>query len=133
MEEKKKPTHDAVGRSPRGSNIIAQLAHKAIAAGYRAVPAKNGKPMGTFGSGETYALDDPKWKDADAVGLVLDRALLLDYDGYKECELSLDEVRTRAGLDILPTPTQAREGEQSYHYLFKLPTDVVPGRLSPFS
>lgn len=124
--EKRKPTE--VGQGNNG--IIAQLAQKAINAGYRVVPIKDGFPTGKFGTGQTYTnLLAPEWRGATAVGLILDGAVLLDYDGNKaEDIISTDTLAALLGLDILPKPVQSNKEGNSLHYLFKLPPGVVAGQ-----
>lgn len=128
--EKRKPTE--VSHVESGS-IVSELAQKAISAGYRVVPIKDGFPTGRFGSGQTYNdLSASEWRNATAVGLVLDQAVLIDYDGNKADEegdwiIPVDELPRLLGVDIMPTPVQVGSQGRSLHYLFRLPDGVTAG------
>jgi len=60
------------------------------------------------------------------VGIILDDAVLLDYDGHSaDAEGSfiptLEQLPKVVGVDILPPPAQVGKNGRSVHYLFKLP------------
>lgn len=114
---------------------IAQLATEASSAGYRIVPIGENGPHGGFKKGQNYGdLTAEEWRGAEHVGLILDRAVLVDYDGNKADKLgepiiTLDELGWM--LDehegILPPPTQYSQGMRSVHYLYRLPEDIEVG------
>ena len=130
MLDKKKP---AEAGNSKGMSIVAQLAIKAINAGYRVVPIKDGVPTRPFGAGQTYDdLRDGAWRGATAVGLILDQAVLLDYDGNKADEdgswiIPVEQLPHLLKLDIMPTPVQSGSKGRSLHYLFRLPDGVRAG------
>lgn len=130
MQRKEKPT--GVG-NPKGTDIVPQLAQRAIDAGYRVVPIKDGVPTRPFGAGQTYNdLSDGAWRGATAVGLILDQAVLLDYDGNKADEegswiVPVEELPNMLNLHIMPSPVQSGSAGRSLHYLFRLPDGIKAG------
>lgn len=117
----------------KGTLSVTELAKKAINAGYRVVPiATDGYPMGGFGAGQSYPIDDHRWRSAGAVGVVLDQAVLVDYDGNKADDegswiVPVEELPKMLGLDIMPTPVQVGSNGRSLHWLFRLPEGVRAG------
>lgn len=128
MKNKETPTE--AGKS-KGAGSVTELAKKAIRAGYRVVPIKDGTPTRAFAAGQTYT-DADSWRGATAVGLILDQAVLLDYDGNKADEegawiIPVAELPHMLGLDIMPSPVQSGSKGRSLHYLFRLPDGVKAG------
>lgn len=117
---KEQPTE--VG-NPKQLPIISQLAQLAIDAGYRVTPVYASGALGAYKEGQDYSdLNDPAWQGASHVGVILDRAVLLDYDANKEGAegiMPLDELSEWVGG--LPEPVQLGSEGLSRHYLFQVP------------
>lgn len=112
--------------------------------GYRALPVRlddDGDlcPAVRYKDGETYPLGHWAWTRPvvvhHAIGFVLDRAVLLDYDANKKDAagrpvqiVGLDELERLVGAP-LGLPAQANNATGSLHWLFQLPHDVDPKTL----
>lgn len=107
------------------SDWLTQTAAMVHEQGYRVTPVfKNGSAK-KYANGETYT-DQGDYRDAVAVGVVLDDVVLLDYDGNKadaagEPIVGLDELAAMLGLDEMPQPVQEGSTGRSLHFLFRLP------------
>lgn len=124
----------AEASNPSRADSITQLAAKAIKAGYRVVPInQQGFPKGEFSAGQTYDdLTSPLWIGASAVGMILDGAMLIDYDGNKADEagewlIPVEDLPKMFKMDIFPAPIQVGSEGRSLHYLFRLPDGVRAG------
>lgn len=92
--------------------------------GYRVTPIYQDRPPQKFGNGQNYS--DPnsrEWQGAIAIGVCLDEAVLLDYDGNKADEnseqiIDLETLAATFGLDELPYPVQENDTGRSLHFLF---------------
>lgn len=98
-------------------------------AGYRVTPVYSSGATQPYGNYQTYPDPSaPCWEGAVMVGVVLDDALLLDYDGNKASDtspiISLDDLASELGLKELPEPVQRNEEGDSLHYLFRFPGDL---------
>lgn len=94
--------------------------------GYRVTPVYETGATQPFGAGQTYP--DPSascWARAKYIGVVLDDAMLLDYDGNKASAdspiIPLEELEDQLGLSALPTPVQRNQPGDSLHFLFQCP------------
>ena len=93
--------------------------------GYRVTPYYQTGAARPYANGQSYP--DPnsaEWRDAVGVGVVLDDAVLLDYDGNKADEnddsdgiIDLATLAATLGLDAL-NPVQESESGRSLHFLF---------------
>jgi len=112
---------------PKDLTTITHLAQRALTEGYRVTPIYEGGALGPYTAGQDYSdLNDPAWRGAVKVGIILDDAVLLDYDGHSaDAEGSfiptLEQLPKVVGVDILPPPAQVGKNGRSVHYLFKLP------------
>lgn len=95
-------------------------------AGYRVTPVYGNGATQPYGNGQNYP--DPSnrcWQGAVLIGVVLDDALLLDYDGNKVAArgsiISLSGLKDELGLTELPQPVQRNDDGDSLHYLFRCP------------
>lgn len=110
--------------------------------GYRVVPVYCSNKTQPYANSQTYP--DPlthEWQSAIAVGVVLDGAVLLDYDGNKADEsgsniIGLAELAARLGLEDMPQAVQEGSSGRSLHFLFRRCEAVgkvsADGKLSPF-
>ena len=92
--------------------------------GYRVTPVYKGGCTQPYSNGQTYPDPTaPEWEGAIAVGVVLDDAVLLDYDGNKAAGdiISLNELAPMLGLDDMPQAAQENTDGDSLHFLFKRP------------
>lgn len=92
--------------------------------GYRVTPVYKGGSTQPYAKGQTYHDPTaPEWEKAIAVGVVLDDAILLDYDGNKAAGdiISLNELAPMLGLDDMPQAAQENTDGDSLHFLFKRP------------
>ena len=90
--------------------------------GYRVIPiGRDGVPR-KYADGQTYTkLSD--YQDAKAIGVVLDEAVLLDYDGNKADEkgeqiMDLETLAATLGLEEMPECVQEGSKGRSLHWLF---------------
>jgi primase-like protein len=102
------------------------------AAGYRVTPVYENGVAKPYADGQTYDNpDDPCWRQAVRIGVVLDEALLLDYDGNKASDtspiISLGDLASELGLPELPEPVQRNEEGDSLHFLFSWPEELNEG------
>ncbi len=92
--------------------------------GYRAVPNYDNGKSEPYSEGQNYALTDPKWLKSNhkVVSAILDRVVLVDYDGNKpEGACPLVELQNVLGVDLDRHLVQQNKAGDSLHYLFKLP------------
>ena len=92
--------------------------------GYRVTPVYKDGRTERYANGQTYPdCSAPEWEKAVTVGVVLDDAILLDYDGNKaQGDITpLDALPPMMGLDSLPQPVQENTDGDSLHFLFKRP------------
>tara|TARA_B100001059_G_scaffold236425_1_gene286848 strand:+ start:2530 stop:3159 length:630 start_codon:yes stop_codon:yes gene_type:complete len=92
--------------------------------GYRVTPVYKDGRTERYANGQTYPdCSAPEWEKAIAVGVVLDGAILLDYDGNKaQGDITpLDALPPMMGLDSLPQPVQENTDGDSLHFLFRRP------------
>jgi hypothetical protein len=106
---------------------VSDTVERAQSQNYRVTPiydtAKRKDLAFPFAKGQTYGPDCSKYAEAKHVGLVLDDAILLDYDGNKAGDdiMSLDELAHVLGLEALPSPVQIGSNGTSLHFLFRKP------------
>ena len=85
--------------------------------GYRVTPVYKGGGTKPYADGQTYPdCSAPEWEKAIAVGVVLDDAILLDYDGNKAAGdiTPLEALAPMMGLDDMPQPVQENtDGDSS--------------------
>ena len=121
---------------------VADTVKMVVEQGYRVVPVySNGKAQ-PFADCQTYPnTNDGIWKRAEVVGVVLDDAVLLDYDGNKADAsaspiVGLHQLAAMLDLDQLPNPAQIGSEGRSLHFLFRRLTRVdrvsADGVLSDF-
>lgn len=94
--------------------------------GYRVTPVYESAKTQPYGADQAYP--DPSascWARAKYIGVVLDDAMLLDYDGNKASAdkpiISLEALADRLGLVSLPNPVQRNQTGDSLHFLFQCP------------
>ncbi len=101
--------------------------------GWRCVPIFEGGGTLPYGDGQTYTCPLDYLGRAVAIGVVLDRAILLDWDGNKpEAQgkiISLETLGYEIGADM-GQPVQANRAGNSLHYLFKWREGFGPERAS---
>lgn len=93
--------------------------------GYRVTPYYETGAAQKYADGQSYPNpNSPEWKDAVGIGVVLDDAVLLDYDGNKADEngdsdgiIDLATLAATLGLEAL-NPVQESESGRSLHFLF---------------
>lgn len=93
--------------------------------GYRVTPYYETGAAQKYADGQSYPNpNSPEWKDAVGIGVVLDDAVLLDYDGNKADEngdsdgiIDLATLAATLGLEALH-PIQESESGRSLHFLF---------------
>lgn len=94
------------------------------AQGYRCTPVRKDGTANLYAKCQHY----PKlsqYGDAKQIGVCLDSAILLDYDGNKAKGdiIPLEALAPTLGLDDMPMPVQENAAGDSLHWLFKLPPD----------
>lgn len=92
--------------------------------GYRVTPVYKGGGTKPYADDQTYPdCSAPEWEKAIAVGVVLDDAILLDYDGNKAAGdiIPLEALAPMLGLDDMPQPVQENTDGDSLHFLFRRP------------
>ncbi|MEI9716896.1 transposase (plasmid) [Moellerella wisconsensis] len=98
---------------------------EATTKGWRCIPAKDGRPIVKWSDDRLFPFPSEVWSRANQIGLVLNRAVLLDFDGKVE----LSELFAKIGVsdDFMRTNlVQWRVGRtDSLHWLFKLPRFVT--------
>ncbi|MFH0267394.1 phage/plasmid primase, P4 family [Vibrio rumoiensis] len=99
-----------------------------IEQGYRAVPVYPNGKTAPYKDGQTYPPTDSKWtgSNPDIICAILDRAVLVDYDGNKpDGAIPLAELQLILGTDDLDKHlVQENDKGDSLHYLFKLPDEL---------
>lgn len=94
--------------------------------GYRAIPVFQFAPA-PYGDNQNYLIDDPRWRAAkpSMVGVAMDRAVLIDYDGNKpDGAIPLAELQAILGVDLDKHLVQENKEGDSLHFLFKLPDHI---------
>lgn len=98
--------------------------------GYRVTPVYETGTTQAFGAGQTYSdTSNACWSNAVAIGVVLDNAILVDWDGNKASEagddiISLVDLAAHFDLPHMPPPAQENSAGDSLHFLFSLPSGV---------
>ena len=106
------------------NNWLRDTLQMVVEMGYRVTPVYASGATKPFAKGQTYK-DLSDYKDAVHIGVVLDNAVLLDYDGNKDGPImELGELAIKLGIDSLPSPAQENKAGDSLHYLFKRPAGV---------
>ena len=110
---------------------IADTLTKAAKAGFRTTPVfKSGSTL-PFVDGQDYkSLRD--YTNASHIGLILDDAILVDYDANKQSAgdiISTTRLAKKAGLGTMPTPFQINDVGNSIHWLLRLPKGTCVGDL----
>ena len=110
---------------------IAETLTKAAKAGFRTTPVfKSGSTL-PFAGGQDYKeLQD--YTKASHIGLILDDAILVDYDANKQSAsniISTTRLAKKAGLGTMPTPFQINDVGNSIHWLLRLPKGTCVGDL----
>lgn len=100
----------------RESDSIEHILSMAQDAGYRTTPVFQGGKTRPYGKGQNYP-NPSAYTSAVAVGLVLDDALLLDYDANKGTPMSITELEVLLGQP-LREPIQSNTEGNSLHWLF---------------
>jgi putative DNA primase/helicase len=114
-------TSPAAERDLGTTEWFAETVQMVIEMGYRVTPVYPGGATKPFAKGQTYT-DLSDYKDAVHIGVVLDNAVLLDYDGNKSSAImSVQELALKLGVENLPAPVQENVAGDSLHYLFKIP------------
>lgn len=104
----------------------AETVEMVIEQGYRAIPIFTAATA-PYGDGQSYDVTDPKWKTSNSsiVGVALDRAVLIDYDGNKPSgAIPLIDLEAILGVDLQKHLVQENSEGNSLHYLFKLPDNL---------
>ena len=107
-----------------------ELALRISQMGYRVTPVRliSGKPTPRpFALGQNY-LSGSDYQDALYIGVILDRRVLVDWDGYNQGATTKQTLIERFGE--LPTIAQERLGKASEHYVYELPDEVELADLS---
>ena len=103
------------------------------AAGWRCVPIFKGGGTLPYGDGQTYYCPLEYLGKAVAIGVVLDGAVLLDWDGNKPEALgkivALEALGYELGAD-LGQPVQSNKAGNSLHYLWRWADGFEPQRAS---
>jgi P4 family phage/plasmid primase-like protien len=97
-----------------------------IEQGYRAIPIFT-TATAPYANGQSYGVTDTKWRNSNRtmVGVAMDRAVLIDYDGNKpDGAIPLPELQNILGVDLQKHMVQENEAGDSLHFLFKLPDDL---------
>lgn len=104
------------------------LAQELSDKGYRVIPVYEKSPA-KFGANQSYPPSSYKkhWHNAVAVGVALDRVILVDFDGHK-CEgtASFQEVADCLGLtleELQAAQVQTNDEGTSVHWWFRWPDD----------
>jgi putative DNA primase/helicase len=95
--------------------------------GYRVTPVFAGGKTKPFAEGQTYT-GHHDYTNAIHIGVVLDNAVLLDWDGNKGDPLPLDKLADKLGLDSMPPASQENHAGDSLHFLFRLPDGLIAGK-----
>ncbi|MFT5043179.1 MAG: hypothetical protein ACI8UP_000138 [Porticoccaceae bacterium] len=96
--------------------------------GYRVTPVYKSGATAPFANEQTYSdIDDPKWNNAIHVGVCLDDALLVDYDGNHAQRdgaeiISTADLAEYLELSEMPSPVQNSKSGDSIHWLFRFPS-----------
>tara|TARA_R100000005_G_scaffold68663_1_gene36599 strand:- start:38478 stop:40781 length:2304 start_codon:yes stop_codon:yes gene_type:complete len=91
--------------------------------GYRVTPVFADGSAKPYKSDETYtSMQD--YQRAVHIGVVLDDAILLDWDGNKGQPMPLSELAAFLGLQEMPQPVQENTAGDSLHFLFRRPARV---------
>ena len=103
------------------------------ASGWRCVPIFEGGGTLPYGDGQTYYCPTEYLGKAVAIGVVLDSAVLLDWDGNKPEAvgkiISLEALGYELGAD-LAAPAQSNKAGNSLHYLWRWREGFEPQRAS---
>ena len=98
--------------------------------GYRVTPCFANGVAARYANGQTYPAP-ALYANAVAIGVALDRVVLLDYDGNKSDNIKpLDELAAVLELDEMPQPVQEGSNGKSLHWLFRLPEGLKVTRQS---
>ena len=112
------------------NNWLRDTLQMVVEMGYRVTPVYASGSTKPFANGQTYT-DLSDYKDAVHIGVVLDNAVLLDYDGNKTNGImSVPELAFELGLDELPDHVQQNKEGDSLHYLFRWPDHYTPSQQS---
>jgi len=90
--------------------------------GYRVIPHGEKSPLVRFANGEICSLEHSAWANAKSVSVVLDDAILLDYDGNKGEVISTSELAEVLGIPLETlneSLVQSNNEGDSLHFLFK--------------
>ena len=102
---------------------IADTLTNAAKAGFRTTPVfKNGSTL-PFAKGQDYK-EIRDYANASHIGLILDDAVLVDYDANKKNAgdiITTTCLAEKAGLGTMPIPFQINNVGNSIHWLFRLP------------
>lgn len=98
---------------------IADTLAMVVEQGYRVTPVFSDNSTKPFRDGESYtSIDD--YRGAVHIGVILDDAILIDYDGNKGEAPPLVSVAARLDVD-LSVPVQSNKEGTSLHFLFRKP------------
>ena len=109
---------------------IKETAKNLTARGYIVIPTKiiekGGKtvtkPMVSFaGRAESLPLDQPEWKDAAMVSIVLGDTMLLDYDGNHGEAMPVADLEKLVGVSLSGKEMQSGSEGKSLHWFFSIP------------
>ena len=98
--------------------------------GYRVTPVFNNGATLPFASGQTYPdTNKMQWNNALHVGVILDGAILVDYDGNhakrdKKSIILEADLASELELFSMPTPVQVNQYGDSIHWLFRYPDNL---------
>ncbi len=91
------------------NNWLRETVQMVVEMGYRVTPVYPGGATKPFAKGQTYT-DLSDYKDAVHIGVVLDNAVLLDYDGNKDGPImELAELAIKLGICLLDTSPSPRD------------------------
>lgn len=79
-----------------------------------------------FGNEQKYPIDHPKWSRAcrDCIGIRLNRFVLVDWDGYKDDAVTIEELAKTLGFsvdELMCHCIQWKNDSSSLHFLFVMP------------
>ena len=133
---------NAVSLRPIGAEVLPdtwlrETVATLAANGWRCVPCRmhDDGSIGAarkYADGQTYPLSHSAWGHnttlRDVFAVILDDAVLLDYDGNKaerRAVIGLEQLETQLG-EPLGVPHQIRESNNSMHWLYRLPDVFSP-------
>ncbi|GEM_PF-6951745 len=99
---------------------MCRIVEECIAKGYIPIP-RYGDQAAPYGDGQSYPADSPKWTNATGVAIRLDDSVLVDWDGYKDNAVTLEQLARALGItafELEDVCVQIHPDKESRHYLF---------------